>query len=522
MGGEYNQYLEEVQQAQGVAALNLRAGKMKRRAAAAKPKPVVQSRTPMPQQMATGRAMHVQAALDEPFAGDLADAEPVLAEHAAADLFSGPLDGDDADQSRVSDRRRSGRGHRGSAMYDPAEEDVPTVDVKITGFWRWKQVIVPPNAFVVHTRRGHAEPLHVGMGISFDYNPSTDMFLVVPGTIQTILISANCICKERQGILVQGYVQWAIEDFAAAYKKLDFSDPLDPMRVVTTQLQEQAEATIKDAVATMSIDEVLADKQPIIMELTRRLRETTESGGSGDSGLGLRIVTVQIKEAVVASASLWETLQRPFRAERAKEARVAELEQQRLITERESAIRAEEERGRIDTDAQVARHRRDADVAEREHAAAAAQRQAELDAKTEKNRLELEQQTQEQQVAAAQLRFEQEERLQSIEESRAERVHARRLTQLERELGEQHIRTDAQLKQRSAGLKVDKEQQALRNAVSAAALRAQLIEQLPQIISAWPTPDSVRHYHAGSSPVVGLLEELLDHLKGGGGDDAKG
>jgi regulator of protease activity HflC (stomatin/prohibitin superfamily) len=445
----------------------------------------------------------------------------VTDEDAAADLFSGPMGGAaPADQRRIATGRRAGRGARGSAMYDAIEEEVPTVDVKITGWWRWKQVIVPPNAFVVHTRRGHTEPLHCGMGLSFDYNPSTDTFLVVPGTIQTILISANCICKERQGILVQGYVQWAIEDFAAAYKKLDFSDPLDPMRVVTTQLQEQAEATIKDAVATMSIDDVLADKQPIITELTRRLRETTESGGAGEGGLGLRIVTVQIKEAVVASATLWETLQRPFRAERAKEARMAELDQQRLITERESAIRAEEEQRRIDADAQVARHRRDAEVAEREHAAAAAQRQAELDAKTERDRLELEQQTQEQQVAAAQLRFEQEERLASIEDGRAEAAHNRRLKQIEHEIEEQERRNTAHFKQRTAGLKFEEQQQKLRNSVSDGALRARLIEQLPQIISDWPTPESVRHYHAGPSPLTGLLEELLDHLRGAGGEDA--
>ena len=43
-----------------------------------------------------------------------------------------------------------------------AESNTPAVDVKITGWGRWKTVIVPPNAHVVHTRRGHAEPLHMG------------------------------------------------------------------------------------------------------------------------------------------------------------------------------------------------------------------------------------------------------------------------------------------------------------------------------------------------------------------------
>jgi flotillin len=171
------------------------------------------------------------------------------------------------------------------------------VDVRVTGFWRWKTVVVPPNVYVVHTRRGYKDPLHLGLGVSFRYNPYTDAFLAVPAAMQTILLSAYCVCKDLQGFVVQGYVQWIIDDFALAYKKLDFTDTLDPMKVVTVQLREQAEAAIKDKVTTMHIDDVLSDKQPIIQELTARLRKVAEGEGE-DSGLGLRIVTVQIKEAI--------------------------------------------------------------------------------------------------------------------------------------------------------------------------------------------------------------------------------
>src|SRR5687768_134906 len=125
------------------------------------------------------------------------------------------------------------------------------VEYKITGWGRWKTVVVPPNAYVVHTRRGADKPLHIGMGVSFRYNPYLDAFLVIPAAMQTIVINARCICLERQGILVQAYVQWIIDDIATAYRKLDFSDAEDPMRVVNVQLREQAEAAIKDKVATI-------------------------------------------------------------------------------------------------------------------------------------------------------------------------------------------------------------------------------------------------------------------------------
>src|SRR6185369_8770835 len=146
---------------------------------------------------------------------------------------------------------------RRRAEFDSAEAAAPptssAVEVRVTGFARWKTVLVPPNAFVVHTRRGRAEPLHVGLGVSFRYNPATDSYLVVPGAMQTILINAYCICRELQGVLVQAYVQWIIQDFSTAYRRLDFGDAEDPMRLVNLQLKEQAEAAIKDKVSTLCV-----------------------------------------------------------------------------------------------------------------------------------------------------------------------------------------------------------------------------------------------------------------------------
>ena len=80
--------------------------------------------------------------------------------------------------------------------------------------------------------------------------------------------------------------------------------------------------------ATLSIDEVLSDKRPIVDELTSRLRSVS-------NGQGLKIIQVQIKEAVVASSKLWDTLQLPFREEQIRIAKLAELDRQKLVRTRE-------------------------------------------------------------------------------------------------------------------------------------------------------------------------------------------
>src|SRR5262245_3215405 len=58
-----------------------------------------------------------------------------------------------------------------AAVPQPVGPASNAVEVRVTGFGRWKNVVVPPNAFVVHTRRGHSAPLHVGLGVSFRYRP---------------------------------------------------------------------------------------------------------------------------------------------------------------------------------------------------------------------------------------------------------------------------------------------------------------------------------------------------------------
>ncbi len=370
------------------------------------------------------------------------------------------------------------------------------VEVRVTGIGPWKTVIVPPNAHVVHTRRGHAEPLHLGLGVSFRFNPYIDSYLAVPGALQTIVINAHSICKELQGLLVQGYVQWIIQDFGTAYKKLDFGDAEDPMRLVNLQLREQAEVAIKDKVATMSIDDVLSDKQPIIEELTARLRHVAEGEGSSDKGLGLRIVTVQIKEAVVSSARLWDNLQKPFRAMRAKVARLAELESEEVISAREAMTQKARETTQMET--------------ERELSALRAKNEAETHDRQQAEKLRRSQQEQADALALAQAQQATALKKVALEMARvaaeAESAtlklntkHALEKLQADADSALELLRAEttskrAALEVATLGLRED-----VQNRISPGNLQARIIESLPEVMEKMPKPDELRSVTIGGS-----------------------
>lgn len=390
--------------------------------------------------------------------------------------------------------------------------DQPTssgaVHVRITGFGRWKTVLVPPNAFVVHTRRGRREPLHVGLGISFRYRPATDSFLVVPGAMQTILINAYCICRELQGVLVQAYVQWIIQDFAVAYKKLDFTDRADPMRLVNLQLKEQAEAAIKDKVATMGVRDVLSDKQPIIEELTARLRAVAEGEGEDDRGLGLRIVTVQIKEAVVSSSRLWENLQKPYRAEQAQIARLAELSAEAVIAERELATDRERETQRLEHERALAELRDRNAAARFDREAAERLRRTQREEEDDRRTAELRQET-----TLHTLRLERERHEQEAEAGRLRLLAEYELKQLEldRQLALAKARAESEHERALLDLERAKLRAAIDNAQSPANLQAQLVGALPEIVAKLPKPAELTSVNIGGNDgtsLAGVLAEL--------------
>lgn len=388
------------------------------------------------------------------------------------------------------------------------------VEVRITGWWRWKTVIVPPNAYVVHTRRGHAEPLHLGLGVSFKFNPYTDSYLAVPGAMQTILINAHCICKELQGLLVQGYVQWIVHDFATAYRKLDFGDAEDPMRLVNLQLREQAEAAIKDKVATMSIDDVLSDKQPIIEELTARLRHVAEGEGGSDKGLGLRIVTVQIKEAVVSSSRLWENLQKPFRADRARIARLAELESEEVVTAREAVSQKTQETTRMETERElsVVRARNEAEAYDRTQSEKTRRAQKEqTDAvtlavaqhETAMQKLELEKTRVASEAKAA------------VEKAAAHHTLAKLVA--EGEAVVDLLRADALSKRTALEVQGFAARQKVENELSPAALQARVIQQLPAVVEKLPKPAELKSVTIGGAvdgqSLAGAVAQLVSVVK---------
>jgi regulator of protease activity HflC (stomatin/prohibitin superfamily) len=343
------------------------------------------------------------------------------------------------------------------------------IRIRETGLWFWRRVIVPPNAYVVHTRIGRQAPVTLGLGLSFRYDPYKDSYLVAPAAMQTIGVVAYCISKEKQGINVLAYVQWQINDFAIAYRKLDFSDSRDPLGIVNAQLREQAEAAIKDKIATMSVEEVLTDKEPVIEELTNRLKTVAEGRGqsdqASDQGLGIKIVTVQIKEALVSSQRLWQDLQAPFRYEQEKTARISYLASQDEIRQKELETRQVAETSEAETMVAIERIKQGKQTEALELRLTEEAARFIKEQESARQKIQLEEQTtvirreSDQRLQAQAARAEQELKLEALRQAQAEALERTRL--------------DAEASARQKAMQVD---QALREMAEEARLAEQRLQ----------------------------------------------
>jgi hypothetical protein len=290
--------------------------------------------------------------------------------------------------------------------------------------------------------------------------------------MQTIGIVANGISREKQGINILAYVQWQIHDFAVAYRKLDFSDSRDPLGIVNAQLREQAEAAIKDKIATMSVEEVLTDKQPIIEELTARLKAVAEGrdgAQADDAGLGIKIVTVQLKEALVSSQRLWEHLQAPFRYEQEKAARISFLLAQDEIRQKELQNRQFAETGEAETLVEIERIKQTKQTEALDIRLAQEQTRFTREQETTRQKLQLEEQTtrarreSDQRLALEAATAEQETRLAGLRRGQEEAI--------------EHARLDAEASARQKALQVEQALQELVEETRLAESRLQAEQQ---------------------------------------------
>lgn len=234
-------------------------------------------------------------------------------------------------------------------------------------------VTVDPDEFVVHYRNGRV--LHIGRGKSFFCMPF-DTYLKVPGTMRDINFCADQITVETQGVRVQGFLAYKIEDFDRAYQALDFKshqvrvlppceenakrtdyteknavrvlslDPRDPLAKTDVILRQLAESVVRHEVSNKTLHQMITEREKVRESMKKQLMETVDSWG-------ISIDTIEFTEVWIRSKEVFENLQAGYRnqlkfeAEKTTHETSQQIAEKRLEAERKvSELESETERAR--------------------------------------------------------------------------------------------------------------------------------------------------------------------------------
>ena len=215
-------------------------------------------------------------------------------------------------------------------------------------------VTVDPDEYVVHYRNGRV--LHIGRGKSFFCMPF-DTYLKVPGTMRDINFCADQITVETQGVRVQGFLAYKIDDFDRAYQALDFKshqvrvlppceenskrtdyneknavrvlalDPRDPLAKTDVILRQLAESVVRHEVSNKTLHQMITEREKVRESMKKQLMETVDSWG-------ITIDTIEFTEVWVRSKEVFENLQAGYRNQLKFEAERTTHETAQLIAEK--------------------------------------------------------------------------------------------------------------------------------------------------------------------------------------------
>lgn len=194
-------------------------------------------------------------------------------------------------------------------------------------------VTIAPNEYVVHTRLGKIK--NQGLGKTFLLYPFIDSYIKFSITPRKINFYADNITLEKQGVGIDGFLIWSIEDGEKAYKKIGDSDSTS-LDSLSLQLIDIAVSIARNAISNMILDEVLKNREVLVEKLSLQLSNVIVDWG-------LKIETIEIKEVRILSETLFESMQAPFRNEQLKLAEHSRLEAKQSIetatAETEVAVR---------------------------------------------------------------------------------------------------------------------------------------------------------------------------------------
>lgn len=207
---------------------------------------------------------------------------------------------------------------------------------------RWGWISAAPSEHLIVYRRGQFQPALSRQGGRFFKWP-TDAFVLIPTTFKEILFQANQITTDQVDVRVRGMVLYRIADPIKIHRLINFTNRQGAEGKLARVIADMCRSTAKWLVANMRLEECIRRRKEEIAAILKQ-----EVSGVVTEKWGVEIVTIDIQDVYIQDDELFQSIQATFKAEKAREARLAELETRQAI-----------ERRRLDTERSLEKNRQE-------------------------------------------------------------------------------------------------------------------------------------------------------------------
>lgn len=219
-----------------------------------------------------------------------------------------------------------------------------------------------PSEYLVFYRRGKLKERCSGQGARAFKWP-WDTVAIVPTTLKEVIFQANQITVDNVDVRLRGIVLYRICEPLRIYKLINFSYRQDAEAKLARMIADMCRSTAKWLVANMNVEECMRRrKEEIAQALKKEVAAVVSS--DGPDGWGVEIITIDIQDIYIQDDELFTALQAKFKAEKEREAKLAQLEMSREVEKRTISAQRELEEERHNQAMEKARMTADFQLAE--------------------------------------------------------------------------------------------------------------------------------------------------------------
>ncbi len=238
---------------------------------------------------------------------------------------------------------------------------------------RWGWVSARPSEFLVVYRRGRLAQRLCGQGGRFFKWPS-DSYVLIPTTLKEVVFQANQITRDHVDVKLRGMVVYRIATPLVIYPLINFADRANAEAKLARMIADICRSTVKWLVANMTLSECIQRRKE---EIAGALR--TEISAIATATWGVEVVTVDVQDVFIQDDGVFRAMQATFKAEKDREAKLAQQQAERAIEESRLAHERSLEKDRQDLALEKAQRAGDLELARLAHEQRRSDEQFKLD-----------------------------------------------------------------------------------------------------------------------------------------------